>query len=1643
MRCWGTLCVIVAVVLGVFTLPVAAARAAESCPDVLVLGSRGSGEDVTDNNGVGPAVAAFYGQFQPLVVAAGSSVELWANGLADTPEEVAAQYPAVPVFGGFEAMANGIGAGLGFSKGRLGGYTASVAKGEANLRAKIQSVTDRCAGTRLVLSGYSQGAQVTGNVYRALPANQRDRVLGVALFGDPLLNGRARTSLGNLDRLRNGLLTAVLAEAPPEFPAPRDKVRSYCHALDPICQGVLKWSTFSHPVASFLFTEHRNYDSVGDGPGQDIYPLDAAKFFAARVRPAPSSAGPEAAITPVDGAVPGKPVLLSAGESSDPAGRPLTYAWDLDGSGRYATATDGDVLETSFAATGDYSIGLKVTNDAGQSAVATTSVHVGGPGLYTAVPDPPSAIAWTAAADGESATLTWQPPATGPPAEGYAVVTPDGQVGSVITHDGPASLTFKDSDLPLTVALRSINRRGAGPVSAQVRISVKSQVMVVGDSISQGSAGDFTWRYRFDKHETAVNAQLSLVGPRDDLFDNVAGTWNDNHTYADPAFTQYHDAIWGESLGGAAARVEGDVGAHHPDYLLVLLGINDLGFGMSDPAGTEASLRTFIANAREADPGVQFVFGTVLPNQRTESEPAFAASVADFNARLRRTVDELSTVDSQVHVAETAKDIVPAADLWDGTHPNAQGEVKIAAAFADSLAGDLAVGEAYPRPYPTVPLGPRVAPQLSAAPGSGQADLSWTLSPGATGYYVHTRDVTAGETAFTRLPYPVTGPQWTAGLLTNGHTYEFQLKATKGSAEGVFSNVATVTPTGPAPDAVTDLSAAPGDGFATLSWTPVANATGYYVFRKNVTAGETAFTQLPWPVSGPTWVAELLAPGETYQFQLQAANGDIRGGLSNVATVAVTGATPDAVTNLSASGGTGIATLSWTPVANATGYYVFRKNVTAGETAFTQLPWPVPGPTWVAEGLTPGGTYQFQVQAANGRLKSGLSNVATANVTGPTPAAVTDLTAEPSGDGEATLSWTRVANATGYYVHVKNVSAGETAFTRLPWPVAGPSWVSAGLVPGAHYQYRVQPVNGYLLGGLSNTADVTLTGTRPAAVTDLRATAGNGQATLAWTPVAAATGYYVYVRNVSAGEGDFTQLRYPVTGSGWVASGLTPGGRYEFKLQPVNGLVRGGFSNVAGVTAGGTTPAGPGDLRATPGTNSATLAWTPAAAATGYYVYVRNVSAGEGGFTQLEFPVTGSGWVASGLTPGGRYEFKLQSVNGLIRGGFSNVAGVTAGGITPAGPGNLRATAGDRAVTLNWTPAANASGYYVYVRNATAGEPNLVKLAYPVSGSSWTARGLIAGAVYQFQLRSLNGLIEGGFSAVVTVTASGAVPAGPGNLRAVASGQANGQVALSWSPAANATGYYVYQRNVTAGEAFKQLPYPVSGASWLANGLVPGATYEFQLRSLNGYLGGGYSATASSIAGGFIPRGPTSLRAVRDFFSATLLWTPAANATGYFIYMKDVSAGDTGFRQLPYPVTGVSWTVEGLIPGHNYQFYLQSLNYLLYGDFSGTIGFQLWNPATNVEVTCDWHAESPYVLTKIRATGYPPNRKVEVYLTTTVTKYYGPFSTNAAGEWSMEAKNTLYSPVGILVQDGVSKKTVLTRTASCGGDPGEGRIGAN
>jgi lysophospholipase L1-like esterase len=322
------------------------------------------------------------------------------------------------------------------------------------------------------------------------------------------------------------------------------------------------------------------------------------------------------------------------------------------------------------------------------------------------------------------------------------------------------------------------------------------RIMIVGDSITQGSSGDYTWQYRLYEHLRADGVSPQMVGPYNWLFNNVTNVQGDC-SYANPRFERASDALWGTTLFAEKNAIRAKVARYRPGYLLVLLGLDDIfWYGISQP-DMAANLKGFIAAARAAKPRIRIVLGLIPPDIHQQTEPAFAASIATFNKTISSTAARLSTTASPVAVAHDGTGINVAADLWDGTHPNANGEVRIAAGFADALASRFHLGRAYPTPFPVLPTGPLTSPGLTVTPSStaGQVALSWTLAPGANGYYVYLRDVTMNQTTFTKLPWPLspTGSPWTASLLSSGDTYAFKLQACKGSDCGAFSNVATVT----------------------------------------------------------------------------------------------------------------------------------------------------------------------------------------------------------------------------------------------------------------------------------------------------------------------------------------------------------------------------------------------------------------------------------------------------------------------------------------------------------------------------------------------------------------------------------------------------------------------------------------------------------------------------------------------------------------------------------------------------------------------------------------------------------------------------------------------------------------------------------
>ncbi|MFB6839385.1 GDSL-type esterase/lipase family protein [Streptomyces sp. NPDC056361] len=223
--------------------------------------------------------------------------------------------------------------------------------------------------------------------------------------------------------------------------------------------------------------------------------------------------------------------------------------------------------------------------------------------------------------------------------------------------------------------------------------------LFVGDSMTIGRVGDWTWRHRMWRHlEAVLPGGYEIVGPRTGLYDPAAADAPDGvEAYADPDFpaaARRHLAGWGEGWLHMAPVIGETVTATGADVLLISLGLIDLGF-YTNSDQTEENVRAFVAAARAANPHVRAVLLPVIPNVRAGYDAPFAAECARFNELLAKAVADLDTAASPLLLATIPESYDLATDTYDGTHPGPTGEHKLAAAFADAMHQAWGLGGPY------------------------------------------------------------------------------------------------------------------------------------------------------------------------------------------------------------------------------------------------------------------------------------------------------------------------------------------------------------------------------------------------------------------------------------------------------------------------------------------------------------------------------------------------------------------------------------------------------------------------------------------------------------------------------------------------------------------------------------------------------------------------------------------------------------------------------------------------------------------------------------------------------------------------------------------------------------------------------------
>jgi hypothetical protein len=172
-------------------------------------------------------------------------VRKYAEQLADSLEgrpiqRKAIAYPAVPV-----GLENGIRRQNTLDAAQdTGAYRSSVDAGvtELNRLLRVEARrTDPCAAiTKIVLAGYSQGAQVVGKTIEQnkIPAVMSSRIADIVLFGDPKFDSDLNkvTPRSSFHFENDGVLGARPSGSFDNLSSDT-RVLSFCREFDRICQG--------------------------------------------------------------------------------------------------------------------------------------------------------------------------------------------------------------------------------------------------------------------------------------------------------------------------------------------------------------------------------------------------------------------------------------------------------------------------------------------------------------------------------------------------------------------------------------------------------------------------------------------------------------------------------------------------------------------------------------------------------------------------------------------------------------------------------------------------------------------------------------------------------------------------------------------------------------------------------------------------------------------------------------------------------------------------------------------------------------------------------------------------------------------------------------------------------------------------------------------------------------------------------------------------------------------------------------------------------------------------------------------------------------------------------------------------------------
>lgn len=171
----------------------------------------------------------------------------------------------------------------------------------------------------------------------------------------------------------------------------------------------------------------------------------------------------------------------------------------------------------------------------------------------------------------------------------------------------------------------------------------------------------------------------------------------------------------------------------------------------------------------------------------------------------------------------------------------------------------------------------------------------------------------------------------------------------------------------------------------------------------------------------------------------------------------------------------------------------------------------------------------------------------------------------------------------------------------------------------------------------------------PTTPTAVSATPGDGQVTIAWTPVSDAISYNIYWSATTGVTTGTTTNGILITGATtpYTLTGLTNGTIYYFVVTSVFATGESaGSPQVSAMPSVNPVPAAPAGVTVTPGNGQATISWTTVQGATSYNIYWLTTTPVTPANGNRIAGVSTPPYTQTGLSSGTTYYYVVTAVNG-------------------------------------------------------------------------------------------------------------------------------------------------------------------------------------------------------------------------------------------------------------------------------------------------------------------------------------------------------------------------------------------------------------